>query len=266
MGNVSLARATRTGATVAIKTLLPEVAVNDLAIRRFLREIDVAAALSHPNIVKFLDRGVHQGVVYLVTEFVNGEDAARLADSRGGKLPATEAIPIVIQTLDALAFAHEKGYIHRDIKDQNILVAGDGPSRQVKLTDFGLAKNFKQSGMSGITMAGDMAGTFAYMPPEQIRDFQNAQPSSDIYAVGMTAYSLLTGQMALDVGPQPNAAEMIKAIFEKPTIPLRSRASDVPEIVASVIERAIAKEPSNRWHTAAAMRTALDAAAAQSRT
>ncbi|HMG75620.1 MAG TPA: protein kinase [Pyrinomonadaceae bacterium] len=257
MGCVMLARDEKTGRSVAIKTLLPEVAVTEVSLRRFMREIQVAAALDHPNIVRFLESGTNNGSVYLVTEFVEGSDAARLADSQGGRLPFPQAIDIVSQSLDALAYAHTKGYIHRDIKESNILISGSAPNLVAKLTDFGLAKSFTQSGMSGITMAGDMAGTFAYMPPEQIRDFRNVRPTSDIYAIGMTAYSLLAGDTALDLGPNNDIAGTVKAIFEGKVIPLRQRAADVPERVAEVIERALAKDPANRWQSAAAMRTAL---------
>jgi serine/threonine-protein kinase len=111
--------------------------------------------------------------------------------------------------------------------------------------------------MSGITMAGDMAGTFAYMPPEQIKDFRNVRPTSDIYAIGMTGYSLLAGDTALDLGPGNDIASTVRAIFEGPIIPLLQRAPDVPIRVAEVIERALAKDPANRWQSAAAMRTAL---------
>jgi serine/threonine-protein kinase len=257
MGCVMLARDQKTGRAVAIKTLLPEVAVSDQALRRFMREMDVAAALQHPHVVSFIDRGTHNGVVYLITEFVEGTDAARLADSRGGRLPYKEAVQILTQSLDALSFAHNQGYIHRDIKDQNILVSGAWPSYNAKLTDFGLAKSFKQTGMSGVTMAGDVAGTFAYMPPEQIRDFKNVRPASDIYAMGMTAYSLLTGTIALDLSPKANVAETVKAIFDKPIIPIHQRVTDVPPIVANAVERALAKDPAHRWPNAEAMRDAL---------
>lgn len=257
MGCVMLARDQNNGRAVAIKTLLPEVAVSDQALRRFMREIDVAAALQHPHIVSFIDRGMHNGVVYLITEFVEGPDAARLADSRGGKLPYKEAVQILAQSLEALSFAHSMGYIHRDIKDQNILVTGAFPDFNSKLTDFGLAKSFTQTGMSGVTMAGDVAGTFAYMPPEQIRDFKNVRPGSDIYAMGMTAYSLLTGAVALDLSPKANVAETVKAIFDKPIIPILQRVPDIPSAVASAVERALAKDPANRWQSAEDMRDAL---------
>jgi eukaryotic-like serine/threonine-protein kinase len=257
MGCVMLARDEKTGNSVAIKSLLPEVAVTEVSLRRFMREIRVAAALDHPNIVRFLESGTNNGAVYLVTEYVEGSDAARLADAQGGRLPLSEAIDIVSQSLDALAYAHSKGYIHRDIKESNILVSGSSPNFTAKLTDFGLAKSFTQSGMSGITMAGDMAGTFAYMPPEQIRDFRNVRPTSDIYAIGMTAYSLLAGDTALDLGANGDIAGTVKAIFEGKVIPLRQRVAEVPQQVAEVIERALAKDPDNRWQSAAAMRTAL---------
>lgn len=257
MGCVMLARSEKTGGAVAIKTLLPEVAVADQAVRRFVREIEVAAALDHPNIVRYIESGTQNGAVYLVTEFVEGSDAARLADSQGGRLPYKQAIDVIMQALDALAYAHGKGYIHRDIKESNILLSGSAPNYTAKLTDFGLAKSFTQSGMSGITMAGDMAGTFAYMPPEQIKDFRNVKPTSDIYAIGMTAYSLLAGDTALDVGPTGDMAATVRAIFEGQIVPLRQRAPEVPERAAEVIERALAKDPAHRWQSAAAMRTAL---------
>jgi pSer/pThr/pTyr-binding forkhead associated (FHA) protein len=257
MGCVMLARDQRTGRPVAIKTLLPEFAVSEKALKRFMREIDVAAALKHKNIVEFIDRGTHNGVVYLVTEFVDGADASKLAESSGGQLPYLDAIAIISQSLDALAHAHAQGYIHRDFKDQNILVAGRSPDLVAKLTDFGLAKSFTHSGMSGVTMAGEMAGTLAYMPPEQLRNFRDVKPQSDIYAVGMTSYSLLTGSLALDLTKRTSVNDTIRAIFEQPNIPLKQRAPSIPQPVCDIIDRALAKDPTQRWQSASAMRMAL---------
>jgi pSer/pThr/pTyr-binding forkhead associated (FHA) protein len=261
MGCVMLGRHQATGNAVAIKTLLPEFAVSNKAMRRFMREIDVAASLRHPSIVQFIDRGTHNGVVYLVTEFIDGADAGKLADARGGKLSQPETLEIISQILDALAYAHAQGYIHRDIKDQNILVSGAMPNLSAKLTDFGLAKSFTQSGMSGVTVAGEMAGTLAYMSPEQLRNFRDVQPLSDIYAVGMTAYSLLSGRLALNIGRNTSMAETIKAIFEQPTIPLRNQAPHLPAAVCEIIDRALVKDPAQRWQSATAMRNALSHAA-----
>jgi serine/threonine protein kinase len=256
MGSVMLGRDQKNGRAVAIKTLLPEFAVSEKAMRRFMREIDVAAALKHQNIVEFIDRGTHNGVVYLVSEFVDGSDASKLAEKQGGRLGYHDAITIITQALDGLSYAHNQGYIHRDIKDQNILVAGESPRLVAKLTDFGLAKSFTHSGMSGVTMAGEMAGTLAYMPPEQLRNFRDVRPQSDIYAIGMTAYSLLAGTLALDLG-RASVNDTIRAIFEQPAVPLRQRAPGIPQTVCDIVDRALAKDPTQRWQSAGAMRNAL---------
>ena len=257
MGCVMLGRQQSTGRAVAIKTLLPEFAVSDKALRRFMREIDVAAALKHKNIVEFIDRGTHNGVVYLVTEYVDGADACKFAEMSGGCLPYDDGIAIISQSLEALSYAHAQGYIHRDFKDQNILVSGRRPNLVAKLTDFGLAKSFTHSGMSGVTMAGEMAGTLAYMSPEQLRNFRDVKPQSDIYAVGMTAYSLLSGSLALDLPNKSSVNDTIRAIFEQPAVPLHRRAPHLPGPVCDVIDRALAKDPTQRWQTATAMRNAL---------
>ena len=261
MGSVMLSRSDKAGRAVAIKTLIPEVAVSEQSVKRFLREIEVASSLQHPNIVGYVEHGTHNGIIYLVTEYIAGMDASRLSKHRGGKLDFGEVVRIIEQTLAALDFAHNRGFVHRDIKEQNILIAGEYPRSTAKLTDFGLSKSFKQTGMSGVTMVGDVAGTIAYMPPEQVRDFKEVRPPSDIYAVGMTAYSLLTGAHALDIAPKAGIAETVKAIFEKPIIPITARNTTVPREVAFVIETALAKNVENRWRTAAAMREALLSAA-----
>jgi serine/threonine-protein kinase len=263
MGSVMLARNTRDGRAVAIKTLLPEVAVSDQSLKRFMREIEVASSLQHKNIVSYIEHGTHNGIVYLVTEYVQGMDASRLAKARGGKLSDQEVVKIMEQTLAALDFAHGLGFVHRDIKEQNILVDGTFPNYVAKLTDFGLSKSYKQTGMSGVTMVGDVAGTIAYMPPEQVRDFKEVRPPSDIYACGMTAYSLLTGAHALDISPKAGISETVKAIFEKPIIPITSRIPEVPLKVAAVIETALAKQTDLRWRTAGEMRDALLRAASE---
>lgn len=257
MGSVMLARSVKDGRAVAIKTLLPEVAVSEQSLKRFLREIEVASALQHPNIVSYIEHGTHNGIVYLVTEYVTGMDASKLAKHRGGKLNFKEVVRIIEQTLSALDFAHRKGFVHRDIKEQNILVDGSYPNYIAKLTDFGLSKSYKQTGMSGVTMVGDVAGTIAYMPPEQVRDFKEVRPPSDIYAIGMTAYSLITGTHPLDISPKAGISETVKAIFEKPLIPIANRVPDVPNRIAAVFEMALSKRVDHRWKSAGEMREAL---------
>ena len=263
MGSVMLARGVGDGRLVAIKTLLPEVAVSEQSLKRFMREIEVSSSLQHTNIVSYIEHGTHNGIVYLVTEYVAGMDASRLAKSRGGKLPWQQVVKIIEQTLAALDFAHSLGFVHRDIKEQNILVDGNYPQFVSKLTDFGLSKSYKQTGMSGVTMVGDVAGTIAYMPPEQVRDFKEVRPPADIYGIGMTAYSLLTGAHALDISPNAGISETVKAIFEKPIIPISRRVAEVPLKVSAVIETALAKQVELRWRTSGEMREALLRAAAE---
>jgi serine/threonine-protein kinase len=106
-------------------------------------------------------------------------------------------------------------------------------------------------------MAGEMAGTLAYMPPEQLRNFRDVKPQSDIYAVGMTAYSLLSGSLALNLNSKSNVNDTIRAIFEQQPVPLRQRAPHIPPVVCDIIDRALAKDPAHRWQTAGAMRNAL---------
>jgi serine/threonine-protein kinase len=177
MGSVMLARSERDGRAVAIKTLLPEVAVSEQSLKRFMREIEVAASLQHQHIVSYIEHGTHNGIVYLVTEYVSGMDASKLAKQRGGKLNFKEVAKILEQILSALDFAHSKGFVHRDIKEQNILVDGSFPNYLSKLTDLGCRRATNKPGMSGVTMVGDVAGTIAYMPPEQVRDFKEVPPA-----------------------------------------------------------------------------------------
>ena len=151
----------------------------------------MSSSLRHKNIVSYIDHGSHNGIVYLVTEYVSGMDAARLAKSRGGKLNYREVVSIIEQTLAALDFARNS-----DLSDghQGAKHPGRWPLSKFsrETNGFWSVQKLKQTGMSGVTMVGDVAGTIAYMPPEQVRDFKEVQPPSDVYAAGMTAYSLLT--------------------------------------------------------------------------
>jgi serine/threonine-protein kinase len=257
MGSVMLARRISDGRSVAIKTLLPEVAVSEKSLKRFMREIEVESSLSHPHIVGYIEHGTHNGMVYLVSEYVDGMDASRYSKQQGGKLDYREVVMIMEQVLSALDYAHSHGFVHRDIKEQNILIQTGSHNYKSKLTDFGLSKSFRESGMSGVTVLGEVAGTIAYMPPEQIRDYKEVRPPSDIYAAGMTAYSLLTGRHAFDINAEGGISEMLKAIFEKPFVPIVQRVPYIPFEITSVIEKSIAKEVNARWSTAGEMRNAL---------
>ncbi len=132
MGSVMLALSEKDGRAVAIKTLLPEVAVSEKSLKRFMREIEVSASLRHPHIVGYIEHATYNGIVYLVSKFVGGMDASKLVKARGGKLDHREVIQSMEQIRDALDFAHSRGFIHRDIKEQNILVEGAFPNYNAK--------------------------------------------------------------------------------------------------------------------------------------
>ena len=152
--------------------------------------------------------------------------------------------------LDALEFAHGRGFVHRDIKPGNVLVsAADG---SVKLLDFGLARAYQASKLSGLTMTGQMAGTVAFMAPEQITNFREAKPPVDQYAAAATLYNLLTGHYAFDF-PSDRIKQLLMILEDDP-IPIRRHRADVPDGLAAVIHRAMARDPATRFADAAEMR------------
>ena len=153
-GAVYRARRGSDGQTVAVKVMLARVDADDAAIQKFKREVTVNANLDHPNIVKFLDHGANGAVFYFLMEFCDGGSVADQMIKYGGRLSLAQAKPIILDTLAGLSYAHEKGFVHRDLKPQNILLT-KGTAR---LSDFGLSKNFQQAGLSGLSMMATMPG------------------------------------------------------------------------------------------------------------
>ena len=183
-------RARRTdGSVVAVKVMLSRVDADDEAIGKFKREVAVTAKLQHPNIVRVLESGASGAVFYFIMEFCDGGSAGDVMVKNGGRLSLAQAKPIILGALEALAFAHDKGFVHRDLKPQNILLSGG----KVRLSDFGLAKSFQQAGLSGMSMTGGYAGTPVFMPREQITNFKYVKPVSDVWSMGATIYNMLTG-------------------------------------------------------------------------
>jgi serine/threonine-protein kinase len=254
MGVVYLAVDAAGGGLVALKTILPAVRVEKADLKRFLREARILQELEHPNIVAFRDVGEAQGRLFFAMDYVPGKDAAHLLEEHG-PLPIKRAAGLVCQLLDALAYAHGKGFVHRDIKPNNMLVTEERGREVVKLADFGLARVYQASQMSGLTLAGDVGGTPAFLAPEQITHFREAKPAADQYSAAATLYTLLTGRFVFD-SPRQNEAQLVMILHDKP-VPIRSRRQDVPEKLAAVIHRALAKEPGERFPDVGAMRKAL---------
>lgn len=244
MGVVYRATREKDGLPVAIKTIRPVVGVGRKPIDRFLREGRILSALDHKNIISFREFGDADGVIYLVMDFVEGDDLGVRLRERGPE-PVSKAVRIICQVLSGLAHAHSKGFVHRDIKPSNILLHRDGASRTPKLADFGLARVYEASRISGLTMQGEIGGTPAYMAPEQVTHYRLVKPPADQYAAAATLYKILTGYYIHDL-PKDLGASIGMIVSANP-VPIIERRSDLPEGLADVIHKALRREPEDRY-------------------
>jgi serine/threonine-protein kinase len=232
---------------VAVKTLDPALG-NDEALRtRFRREAVAAAAVTHPNIVATYDTGEDDGNAYIVMELVHGATLRALIDSEG-PMPVGRAAQIAQQVADALSVAHARGLVHRDVKPGNVLVQPDG---RVKVTDFGIAK--AAGGGDELTKSGMVVGTARYLAPEQV-DGRTVDDRADVYALGLVLYEMLCGKA-------PFAADTdIATAVARLTTPAPSIAAsrpDLPPDLVHLVEHALARDPEDRWTSAAELRDAL---------
>ncbi len=240
MAVVYLARDLKHGREVAVKVVRPEVAAA-LGRDRFLREIAIAAQLHHPNIVPLYDSGEADGLLYYVMPYESGPSLReRLA--RDGPLPVDDAVLIVRDVCEALAHAHQNGIVHRDIKPDNVLLAG----RRALVTDFGVAKALTEAsgGGSPQTTAGITLGTPAYMAPEQIGPNPQVDHRADIYAVGLLAYELLAGRPPFR---GETSHEILAAHLVEPPEPLMPQRPELPPALAELVMKCLEKRLEDRW-------------------
>jgi hypothetical protein len=255
MGVVYQARHNDSGRLVALKLIVPESAATRTAIDRFLREMSVISQLKHPNIVEWLEQGMTRGQFWFAMEYVAGTNLEALANAEPGTYPIRQACRMACQVLKGLEQAHSLGFVHRDIKPENVLIGRTPEGLIAKISDFGLAKSFRGLGLSGLTFSGEMRGTVPFMPPEQMLDFKTVTPSADLYATAATLYYLVAGQFIYD---QVNdGGDLIHTLLEEPPVPIQERRADVPPGLAAVLQRCLARDPKDRFPTAAAMRQAL---------
>ena len=251
MGIVYRAKDRRLKRTVAIKVLPPELAFRSDIKTRFLREAETAAQLSHPNIVPIYTVDETEGLVYFVMAYVDGENLAKRIFERG-VLPTDEVRRILRDVADALAYAHERGVVHRDIKPDNIIIAAQ--TGRPMVTDFGIARAVSD-GDSRLTATGMAIGTPAYMSPEQAAGERAIDGRSDLYSLGIVAYQMLVGEPPFVAASTP--AMLVKHISERPT-PVQQRRADMPEGLARAVMLLLEKDPANRFPSASALVAALD--------
>ncbi len=251
MGVVYRAKDRKLKRTVAIKVLPPELAFRSEIKTRFLREAETAAQLNHPNIVDIYAVDEAENIVYFVMAYITGDNLAkRLHDH--GSLSVDETRRTMRDVADALAYAHERGVVHRDIKPDNILI--DAQSGRPMVTDFGIARAVSD-GDSRLTATGIAIGTPTYMSPEQAAGERTIDGRSDLYSLGILGYQMLTGEPPFIANSTP--AILVKHISERPT-PIEQRRADVPPDLGRVIMLLLEKDPANRLPSAGAVVTALD--------
>lgn len=258
MGEVYRALDTRLQRIVAIKVLPSAVAAHQPARERFEREARAVAALNHPHICTLHDVGTHEGVAYLVMEFLEGETLAKRLER--GALAIDQALQVAIAMCAALDRAHRSGIVHRDLKPRNIMLTPSG----AKLLDFGVAKTTAPAMVSGDgeasadhTAPGTILGTLQYMAPEQLEG-RTADARTDVFALGCVLYEMVTAKKAFDAR---SSASLLTAIMMLPPTPIRKLRPGVPAGVEQIITRCLEKQPEARWQTASDLLTALNRAA-----
>ena len=241
---------------VALKVLHERLNSQQDVVDRFGREAKLVAGLSHQNIVAVIDRGDHDGRPFIVFEFIPGENVKQLV-SRTGPLPIERALELAIEIARGLSFAHQKGFVHRDVKPQNVLLNGKG---EVKVTDFGIARPLESQGDE--TATGTVLGTCDYISPEQAQG-RRVDEQTDVYSLGIVLYELLTGEV-------PFAGDNFVAVamqhINSPPPPVSLKRPEVPRRVEQAVERALAKNPAGRFPSMAAFCAELEACLADLRT
>ncbi len=255
--------------TVAVKILAEHLSDDDKFVARFRREALAVARLVHPNIVQVYDTGVDEGRHYIVMEYVEGRSGAQLLQARG-RLEPEIAVEVGTQACAGLDYAHRQGIIHRDVKPGNLMVIGGPAARRssgatahdpptgemtVKLTDFGIARAGEQS---RLTQVGSVVGTAAYLSPEQARG-EEATPASDVYALGVVIYQLLTGRLPWEGTTLAELA--LRRESERPLSP-SSYDPAVPETLSTAVLRSLDGDPAGRYSTARQLAVALRAGGA----
>ncbi len=264
MGKVYLAHRRADKTIWAVKVVRPHLLTHPVIRRRYEREVTASMRFNHPNIVRVVEAGQHEGRHYLVMEYIDGIDLGRLTREYG-PLAIPEACEYVRQAALGLQHAHEAGFVHRDIKPSNIMVAGERHLPQslepavVKILDMGLVRAMgageDDAGGVELTRDGSVVGTPDYMAPEQAKNSRLADPRADLYSLGCTLYFALTGRP-----PYPDGTAIEKLLKHQldPIPPVTAGRPDVPPALAAVLEKLMCKQPQGRFACAAEVAAALE--------
>ncbi|MEH2128863.1 protein kinase domain-containing protein [Nostoc sp.] len=267
-GEVYLAQHNQSGKFIALKVMLPTVAANDFAVQMFLRETENTKALQHPHVVQLMDCGFSEIIFFFTMEYCEGGTVWDFMQQLGGRLSVEIAVPIILQILDALEYAHNvelpyvkladgkfgkgKGIVHRDLKPSNIFLTNIDGKLVAKIGDYGLSKAFDLAGLSGQTLTGTQAGTPVFMPRQQVLNFKYAQPEVDIWAVAACLYNMLTGCF-----PRNFTGDPFLAVLQNNPIPIRQRDATIMQPLAQVIDLALVDKPEIHFKSAAEFKRAL---------
>ncbi|HJZ56495.1 MAG TPA: serine/threonine-protein kinase, partial [Gemmataceae bacterium] len=243
MAAVLKARDLELGRIVALKILPPEAALDPENVTRFKQEARAAARLDHENVARVYFCGEDQGLHFIAFEFVEGITLRQMIDRRG-TVPAAECVRYMIQVAAGLAHAAERGVVHRDIKPSNVIITPDG---RAKIVDMGLARHLESGSVNGgVTQSGVTLGTFDYISPEQALDPRRADVRSDIYSLGCAFYHALTGRPPV---PEGTAAKKLHAHQHIDPLDPRALNPAIPDELAAVLARMMAKDPDRRYQT-----------------
>jgi eukaryotic-like serine/threonine-protein kinase len=254
LGAVYLARHIGSGDPVALKLIVPESAAGHRAVQLFLSEVNVLRQLDHPRIVRFREAGLANGQFFVAMEYVPTVDAAALLARRSLRTRMKTACALVCQVLEALAYGHGKGFVHRGVKPANVLVLREGKKLRVKVADFGLAGSVENAGLGGLKRSGPASDALGFLAPEQLLDARSAGAPADLYGAAATLYFFLAGRPPHDFSSQRDPYAII---LEEDITPLNECVANVPARLAAVVHRALARDPEQRFPSAAAMLKAL---------
>lgn len=239
---------------VAIKVINPVLSQNVMERKRCMREIEINRSLSHNMIVGFKECGDFANTIYIVMEYCNSGNLSQFL-LRGNRLNSRRTIRLLDRLLAALSFAHSQGIVHRDLKPSNILLHKlPNGTFLPKIGDFGLAKNFTTAGHSSMTMNGSVGGTWSYMPREQLLNFRFVSPQSDVWSLGAIAYEALTARVPRPISKGQSPVEVI---LHTSVQPVESVADDIPQPLATFLNRCLSDDLEVRFRDAATMREAL---------